>query len=235
MKAERLNVVQQATSLQAQRKALARMLSTFCGIEVKEIKTPPLTPPLEGRGAAARPEIKAIDAQLRLADAQEKALDAALMPKLGVFAQGYYGYPGYNMFEDMMSRKFSWNGMIGARLTWNIGALYSRKTIKQRYNCSVRQLRPVATCSSSIIIWSRFSRTRTSSVTKLMADDEEIITLRSSIRKAAESKLSHGIIDVNDLVKEINNENAARVAVDARDSDAERDIRPEIYNESITI
>ena len=46
---------------------------------------------------------------------------------------------------------------------------------------------------------------------KLMADDEEIITLRSSIRKAAESKLSHGIIDVNDLVKEINNENAARV------------------------
>ena len=44
-----------------------------------------------------------------------------------------------------------------------------------------------------------------------MTDDEEIITLRSSIRKAAESKLSHGIIDVNDLVKEINSENAARL------------------------
>ena len=46
---------------------------------------------------------------------------------------------------------------------------------------------------------------------KLMSDDGEIISLRSSIRKAAESKLSHGIIDVNDLVKEINNENAAKV------------------------
>jgi hypothetical protein len=44
-----------------------------------------------------------------------------------------------------------------------------------------------------------------------MKDDEEIISLRSSVRKAAESKLSHGIIDVNDLVKEINAENAARV------------------------
>ena len=44
-----------------------------------------------------------------------------------------------------------------------------------------------------------------------MADDEEIINLRSSIRKAAESRLSHGIIDVNDLVKEITNENAAKV------------------------
>ena len=46
---------------------------------------------------------------------------------------------------------------------------------------------------------------------RLMADDEEIISLRSSVRKAAESKLAHGIIDVNDLVKEINAENNARV------------------------
>ena len=46
---------------------------------------------------------------------------------------------------------------------------------------------------------------------KLMADDDEIIQLRSAVRKAAESKLAHGIIDVNDLVREINQENAARV------------------------
>ena len=45
----------------------------------------------------------------------------------------------------------------------------------------------------------------------MMTDDEEIISLRSSIRKAAESKLAHGIIDVNDLVREINSENKARV------------------------
>ena len=45
----------------------------------------------------------------------------------------------------------------------------------------------------------------------LMAGDEEIIRLRSQVRKAAESKLQHGIIDVNDLVREINAENTARV------------------------
>lgn len=38
-----------------------------------------------------------------------------------------------------------------------------------------------------------------------------MIELRSSVRKAAESKLAHGIIDVNDLVREINAENAAHV------------------------
>ena len=45
----------------------------------------------------------------------------------------------------------------------------------------------------------------------LLSADEQIVKLRQSVRKAAESKLQHGIIDVNDLIREINNENAARV------------------------
>ena len=214
VKAERLNVVQQMTSLQAQRSALIRMLEAFCGIEVKKIQTPPLTPPLEGRGLAVRPELKAIDAQLKLADAQEKALDAALMPKVGVFAQGYYGYPGYNMFEDMRSRRFSWNGMIGARLTWNIGALYTRRNDKAKLNVQ----RSMANVQRETFLFNNNleqiqQNENIGRYKRLMAGDEEIISLRSSIRKAAESKLSHGIIDVNGLVKEINNENAARVGL----------------------
>ena len=159
-----------------------------------------------------RPELKAIDAQLKLADAQEKALDAALMLKLGVFAQGYYGYPGYNMFEDMMSRRFSWNGMVGARLTWNIGALYTRKNDKAKLNVQ----RSMFNVQRETFLFNNNleqiqQNENIERYRKLMADDEEIISLRSSIRKAAESKLSHGIIDVNDLVKEITNENAAKV------------------------
>ena len=212
MKAERLNVVQQATSLQSQRQALVRILSAFCGIEVKEAIKPVLSATVAEQQTGQIPELKAIDAQLRLADAQEKALNAALMPKLGVFAQGYYGYPGYNMFEDMLSRKFSWNGMIGARLTWNIGALYTRKNDKAK----IQLQRETAETSRDVFLFNNNleqiqQNENIERYKKLMADDEEIISLRSSIRKAAESKLSHGIIDVNDLVKEINNENAARV------------------------
>ena len=159
-----------------------------------------------------RPELKAFDAQLRLADAQEKALNAALMPKLGVFAQGYFGYPGYNMFEDMMRHKWSLNGMIGARLTWNIGALYTRKNDKAK----IQLQRETAEMNRNVFLWNNNveviqQNENIERYKKLMADDEEIINLRSSIRKAAESKLTHGIINVNDLVKEINNENGARV------------------------
>ena len=63
-----------------------------------------------------------------------------------------------------------------------------------------------------------------------MAEDEEIISIRSSIRKAAESKLAHGIIDVNDLVREINAENATRV----KRSVHEIEMLKEIYNQKYT-
>ena len=211
VRAERLTVLQQLTSLKSQRTALVRMLSTFCGIEMREAVKPAIPEPTEPF-VNSRPELLAIDAQLRLADSQEKALDAALMPRLGVFAQGYYGYPGYNLFDDMMSRKFSWNGMIGARISWNIGALYTRKNDKakiqmQRENAEVSRERFVFDNRLEQIQQSEnISRYR-----KLIEEDDEIIALRSSVRKAAESKLSHGIIDVNDLLKEINNENRARV------------------------
>jgi hypothetical protein len=105
------------------------MLSTFCGIEVKNPQKPTVA---EVNATNNRPELRLFDAQLRLADAQEKALNSALMPKLGVFAQGYYGYPGLNMFEDMTRYEWSLNGIIGARLTWNIGAIYTRKNDKAK-------------------------------------------------------------------------------------------------------
>ena len=212
VKAERLNAVQQLASLEAQRNTLARMLSTFCGIEVTAPVMPVNYAATESQQTGQRPELRAIDAQLRLADAQEKALDAALMPKLGVFAQGFYGYPGYNLFEDMMNRKWSLNGMIGARLTWNIGALYTRKNDKAK----IQLQRETAENQRDVFLFNnQLEQIQQNEDIKRyqsqMKDDEEIITLRSAVRKAAESKLAHGITDVNDLVKEINAENAARV------------------------
>ena len=211
VKAERLNVMQQATTLDAQRKAVMRMLSAFCGMEVTHVEKPALIA-LPSQDVAQRPELKAIDAQLSLANAQERLLNSALMPKLSLFATGFYGYPGYNMFDDMMSHDWSWNGMVGARLSWNLGAFYTHRNDKAKN----RLQRDMAETNREVFLFNNRleliqQNENIEQYRRLMNDDEEIIALRSSVRKAAESKLAHGIIDVNDLVKEINAENAARV------------------------
>ena len=211
VKAERLNVMQQATTLDAQRKAVMRMLSAFCGMEVTHVEKPALIA-LPSQDVAQRPELKAIDAQLSLANAQERLLNSAVMPKLSLFATGFYGYPGYNMFDDMMSHDWSWNGMVGARLSWNLGAFYTHRNDKAK----IRLQRDMAETNREVFLFNNRleliqQNENIEQYRRLMNDDEEIIALRSSVRKAAESKLAHGIIDVNDLVKEINAENAARV------------------------
>ena len=216
VKAERLSTGQKMTDLEAQRQSLARLLSAFCGIEVGAVEMP------QGASTNAwmqgakllngRPELRLINERTLLTEAQERELDTRLRPRLSVFAQGFYGYPGYNMFEDMMHRNWSLNGMVGARLSWNIGALYTRKNEKAKL-ATQREMLDVE--RETFLFNNRLEQMERQDdwlrMERVMADDEEIIKLRTSVRKAAESKLQHGIIDVNDLVREINNENAARV------------------------
>ena len=173
MKAERLTAEQNALSLESQYATMAQLLSLFCGIEVTSPVRPSMAEAQQQGSGDTRPELKAIDAQLRLADARERALDAALMPRLSVFASGFYGYPGYNMFDDMMHHRWTLNGMIGLRMQWNIGALYTRKNDRQKIaflrtrlstcvpRCARQQSRNSRTASSPRTTSSRKSTTRT--------------------------------------------------------------------------
>lgn len=224
VKAERLNAMQQNESMKSQRNTLRQMLSIFCGIEMNS----PVKPnAVEVNYVQNRPELRLFDAQKRLADAQEKALNSQLMPKLGLFAQGYYGYPGLNMFDDMMRHEWSLNGIAGIKLSWNIGALYTRSADKTK----LRMQRDMADNAREVFLFNNDMEQMLQNADiiryrEMMKRDDEIITLRGNVRKAAESKLGHGIIDVTGLIREINNENAAKVQKAIHEIDMLR----EIYN-----
>ena len=210
IKAERLSVEQQNESLKSQQQMLQHLLSTFCGIKVSNVQKPA---PFETTiSTNKRPEILLFDNQLKLSSIKEKALNTQIRPKLGIFAQGFYGYPGLNMFEDMMNRKWSLNGIAGIKLSWNIGALYSLKNDKAK----LRLQREMTENAREIFLFNnQLEEIQQNENIKryhtMKQTDDEIIMLRTNIRKAAESKLSHGIIDINNLLREINNENAAKI------------------------
>ncbi|WP_455127419.1 TolC family protein [Prevotella veroralis] len=229
VRAERLSAEQANESLKAQKEMLSRILSVFCGIEVNHLQKPQSLDATVSTNS--RPEMRLFDNQLHLSEAQEKALDARLKPHLGLFAQGFYGYPGLNMFEDMMQHKWSLNGLVGVKLSWNIGALYTHKNDKARLRLQREQIenaREVFLFNNSIDEIQQ--KENINRYRKMIQDDDEIIDLRTHIRKAAESKLAHGIIDVNSLLREINNENAAK----AQQAIHEIDMLKEMYNLKFT-
>ncbi len=209
VKAERLSAEQQQTELLSQRQTLQRLLSLFCGIPVDSIRRPAV--PNLPSGENKRPELRLFDRRLQLTDAQEKAVDAQLLPQLGLFAQGYYGNPGLNLFEDMMKRRWSWNGIAGLKLTWNLSALYTHRNEKSKLRVQ-REL--IENARQQFLFNNQLDETQQSENVRrfraIAQRDGEIIALRTAVRKAAESKLAHGIIDVNGLLREINKENAAK-------------------------
>ncbi len=246
LQAERMNARQQAVELQSQKTALLRLLSLFVGKEVAEVSRPGGFSDRSDKSdqsdqsdwseksywseqssldASRRPEYRLFNQQIALANAQEKALDARLRPTLSAFAQGYYGYPGFDMFHDMKSTTPSFNGLLGVRLAWNIGALYTRKNDKAQLDVQ----RQMAQNQLDLFVFNNRLETAQQSENiekyrKLKAQDDEIIALRAAVRKAAESKLAHGIIDVNDLVKEINSENSAKIQQTTHDIEMLREL-----------
>ena len=225
VRAERLSVEQQNENLKQQKQMLQRMLSVFCGLEVNNTQKP--APIQIASSVNHRPEMRLYNSQLELTEAKEKALDTQLRPKLGLFAQGFYGYPGLNMFEDMMNRKWSLNGIVGIKLSWNVSAFYTHKNDKARLSTqremieNVREVFLFNNKLEEIQQNENINRYQT-----MMKSDDEIIVLRTNVRKAAESKLTHGIIDVISLLREINNENAAKT----QQSIHEIDMLKEMYN-----
>ena len=225
VRAERLSVEQQNENLKQQKQMLQRMLSVFCGLEVNNTQKP--APVQIVSSVNNRPEMHLYNSQLELTEAKEKALDIQLRPKLGLFAQGFYGYPGLNMFEDMMNRKWSLNGIVGIKLSWNVSAFYTHKNDKARLSAQremIENAREVFLFNNKLEEIQQnenINRYQT-----MMKSDDEIIVLRTNVRKAAESKLTHGIIDVISLLREINNENAAKT----QQSIHEIDMLKEMYN-----
>ena len=208
--AEKLKAEQQATELVSSRKSLMDMLAVFIGKKFTGLTIPQDV--IVQTTANNRPELRLFDTQIELANAQESLLNARLFPKLNIFAQGYYGYPGYDQFDAMFNHDWKLNGMIGIRLSWNIGALYTRKNDRAKLNTR-REL--VESARETFLFNNHLLEIQqTDGIAKyrqMITDDREIVALRSNVRQSAESRLEHGIIDTNNLLQEITRENQSRI------------------------
>ena len=209
MEVELLNARQKEIELKASRVAFGRMLSAMIGkpydkdwiLEVPNVPGNPLS------GEINRPELKALDAKSYLLELQNKQITSGLMPRIGAFVQGGYGRPGLNMLEDSFDPFY----IAGVRLSWNMGKLYTLKNDRRKVATTLQQVevqRETFLFNTSLELMQQ--NTEIQKISDLMKVDDEIIRLRTSIKKAAEVKLENGVISVTDLIREINAEDMAK-------------------------
>lgn len=217
VEAELLSVQQQRVQIEASRESYRRMLELFIGQRLAErLERPELVEEISGE--SARPELAWIDAQQERLAAQELSVKSATRPRFGVFAQGYYGYPGLDYFAGMVSTDWTWNALIGVKMSWNFGAYYTKKNRLSNLRVAKQQLdiqRDVFLFNTDLQVAEK--QGNISRLRRALADDDRIVALRRSVREAAESKLRNGVIDTNDLLRKITDEASARSARSLRE------------------
>lgn len=218
LEAELLTVGQQLGQFEASRESYRRMLGIFIGQELgdRTLLKPELVEPLAGENA--RPELAMFAAKIDRLAAQEKLVKSSSMPRLGFFAQGYYGYPGLDFMQGMMNNDWSWNALLGVKLSWNFGAYYTQKNNLNKLRTSRKQVE----VQRDIFLFNMALQTAQDNgniarLRRALADDDRIVALRRSVREAAESKLRNGVIDTHDLLTKITEESAAAMARSMRE------------------
>ena len=210
LRAEILTVEQSKTTMEWNREAYKHMLEILIGQQVGDryLVRPSATEPISTN--VNRPELQLIDARIGTINAREKAINASVLPVISVFGQAFYGYPGYNTFENMTSRKWSLNAVVGIRATWSLSSLYDRKNNLNRL-ATARQQAQVQ--RDVFLLNTRLEASREndeiSRLRELIDSDETIVGLRRDVRLAEESKLRNGVIDIHRLVERITDENTA--------------------------
>lgn len=188
------------------------MLGLYIGISISDVKLelPSGDIPLETN--PDRPELHLFDARIGMNEARLNAVASSIMPRIGLFAQAYYGYPGLNYFQGMKNRDASFNTLAGIRLSWNIDSFYTQKNARN----SIALDNADTETDRDLFLFN--TRLQTSSLQSainslriIIEEDEKIALLRGNVRKTAESQLTNGVIDTTDLLAKINDENQAQL------------------------
>ena len=213
VEAELLTARQSLGQVESSRASYRRMLEIFIGqpLAAENLERPAMRE-LQSR-TSARPELALFEAQESKLEAQRKAINASLMPRFSAFAQGYYGYPGLDMFKSMVSSAWTPNAIVGVRMSWNIGAFYTKRNNLEKLNAAEKQ---IAVQRDVFLFNTQMQTTQDDGeiarLRQAITDDSRIVELRRRVRMAAESQLKNGVIDSTDLLRKISDETAAALA-----------------------
>lgn len=173
----------------------------------------------------SEPSAPVIDTEPRLTDqmaqarlqslaAQEKSVNASLMPRIGAFVNAYYGYPGFNTFKTMTSTNPTFNFLVGVSVNWNIGSLYTRRG---QLGLITAQREAVETEQNTLAfnrsVQSLSIRGEIATLQNALETDSRMAELRTQIRMAAQTQYANGVATATTLLAKMTDEQTARMAM----------------------
>ncbi|MFZ4582396.1 MAG: TolC family protein [Paludibacter sp.] len=211
VRVEQLNLAQKENDLQATRKSFIEMLNAFTSLNISD-KTEfskPIIAIIDYTSENKHPALLLLDTQNKALNSQRDMITASNLPKVGLFVQGGYGKPGLNMLSNEISPYY----IGGLRLSWNLSGYYSQKNNLEKITLNQKS---VDIQKETFLFNNNLqNRQQINEIEKLkatMKNDDEIILLRTNIKKATTAKLDNGTATITDMLRDVNAESMARQA-----------------------
>lgn len=207
LKAEYLTVSQQTLTLLSNKKAYLNMLALFLNkpLDDNTLLITPVPPVLSTQNN--RPELGLFEQQAKNIDIQQQAITIKNIPKLNLFFQGGMGKPALNM----LSNDFEAYYIGGIRLNWSLFGYYTQRKEKDLLNINKED---ISIQKETFLFNTNYQlQQQNEEISRLsgyLISDQEIISLRGSIKKAALAQLENGVSTTSDYLREVNAEDTAR-------------------------
>jgi outer membrane protein TolC len=156
----------------------------------------------------ARPEYKLFSSQIGVLDWRKSLINRSNMPKLAVFANGYYGRSGYNYFDS----DFRTYGMAGVSLSWSLSGNYTLIHQKAEMEIGKEKIDNQRTLfeigiQNQIIDMKQEIKNLNDQIEK----DNEIVLIRSEVKQLAIVQYENGTITTTDYILKLNAESQALI------------------------
>lgn len=197
VKVEEVKRRQSEASLTAARQACLRMLGYFIGERLSDSTT--LVVPREETvavEASARPELQWYAARQSLIDFQHRQLNARLLPTVKAFGAAM----AHTSMADMMHSTFA---AAGVTVSWNIGALYTRKNDLRKLQVEAERI----DAERQTFLFNNHLQNdevqgQIASLRRQLELDREAVTLREAIYSKSMKKVKLGTETVNEMLRD---------------------------------
>jgi outer membrane protein TolC len=210
LKAERVLLKQRKAELTYSLQENFRALQQLTQLNVDENSTlvVPDATMTNRTDASMRPDVQLLNHQISILEAQKALTKSAYLPRIGVFADGGLGLPGYNIFDDGIAPMARVGISLNWRIfDWNKGSLQRQSLSLNQQLLQIRQQQVL----TQVGVKTEGQLTAMAKARALMQDDAELVELYTQVADAYAAQLENGTLTAAEYITQLNKAEEARI------------------------
>ncbi len=209
LKVEVINTDQRMEELKFNRSSYVNMLASMVGELIApnaKLTRPALNTSFLDEGIN-RPELTLFQNHEALIQAQSKIDKAMMYPKVGIMGFGTFIQPGIDFGASTLN-----NILVGGlSVNWNLASIYRNNNNKRLTEINLQKVqvqRETFLFNTDLTLTQ--TRLELEKYQKLIAQDKELLELKSSLKKSYDVKYENGVSTMSQLLDKVNDESLAK-------------------------